>query len=196
MYYLLLYEIVFHKNFSFLQKLKKIFEQEKPDIVINFAAESHVDRSIENPVLLELMELGKSLLYFNTSLKANTAVLEKLTKFQSIKKYEEDEEQPLPLFKVGDVYNEGRIDATQKFTQAPARYTEAKLIKKMEDVGIGRPSTYAVTVETLKKRNYIKLERKAIYATDQGKLTSKKLDEYFNSVITLFTNISTYIVTF
>lgn len=54
--------------------------------------EQELHKSIENPVLLELMELGKSLLYFNTSLKANTAVLEKLTKFQSIKKYEEDED--------------------------------------------------------------------------------------------------------
>lgn len=54
--------------------------------------EQNLHRSIENPVLLELMELGKSLLYFNTSLKSNTAVLEKLTKFQFIKKYEEDED--------------------------------------------------------------------------------------------------------
>ncbi len=54
--------------------------------------EEKLHMSIENPVLLELMELGKSLLYFNTSLKANTSVLEKLTKFQSIKKYEEDED--------------------------------------------------------------------------------------------------------
>ena len=100
-------------------------------------------------------------------------------------KYEEDDQKALPLFKVGDEYNDGFIDAIQKFTQAPARYTESKLIKKMEDVGIGRPSTYAVTVETLKKRNYIKLERKSIYPTDQGKLTSKKLDEYFNSIINI-----------
>lgn len=54
--------------------------------------EQNLHRSIENPVLLELMELGKSLLYFNTSLKANIAVIDKLTKFQSIKKYEEDED--------------------------------------------------------------------------------------------------------
>lgn len=54
--------------------------------------EHDLHKSIENAVLLELMELGKSLLYFNTSLKANSAVLEKLTKFQSIKKYEEDED--------------------------------------------------------------------------------------------------------
>ena len=98
-------------------------------------------------------------------------------------KYEEDDAKALPLFKVGDEYNDGKIEAIQKFTQAPARYTEAKLIKKMEDVGIGRPSTYAVTVDTLKIRNYIKLERKAIYPTEQGKLTSKKLDEYFDSII-------------
>ena len=54
--------------------------------------EHDLHKSVENPVLLELMELGKSLLYFNTSLKSNTAVLEKLTKFQFIKKYEEDED--------------------------------------------------------------------------------------------------------
>jgi len=98
-------------------------------------------------------------------------------------KYEDDDEKALPLFKVGEEYNDGTIEANQKFTQPPARYTEAKLIKKMEDVGIGRPSTYAVTVDTLKIRNYIKIERKAIYPTEQGILTSKKLDEYFNSII-------------
>ena len=67
---------------KYLRQINKKAEQLEQDL----------HKSIENPVLLEIMELGRSLLYFNTSLKANTSVLEKLTKFQSIKKYEEDED--------------------------------------------------------------------------------------------------------
>ncbi|MDD4000596.1 MAG: topoisomerase DNA-binding C4 zinc finger domain-containing protein, partial [Bacilli bacterium] len=58
-------------------------------------------------------------------------------------------------------------------------------IKKMEELGIGRPSTYAITTDTLKKRYYVKVEKKALIPTEQGILTSEKLDEYFSSIISV-----------
>ena len=75
------------------------------------------------------------------------------------------------------------MEKEQKFTNPPLRYSEARLIRKMEELGIGRPSTYAVTMDTLKQRGYVKVEKKTFIPTDQGILTSNKLDEYFNKVM-------------
>ncbi len=97
--------------------------------------------------------------------------------------FEETKEKQLPDYKVGDVIKDGVLDPLQKFTNPPKRFTEATLIKKMEEQGIGRPSTYAQTMDTLKKRNYVSVEEKKFIPTKQGMLTVKKLDEYFNEII-------------
>ena len=68
---------------------------------------------------------------------------------------EENEEGLLPAVKMGQNVSMQEISATQRFTQAPARYTEASLVKKLESLGIGRPSTYAPTISTIVKRNYV-----------------------------------------
>ncbi len=78
---------------------------------------------------------------------------------------EEDEEQDgmLPAMKVGDDVNMHEIIATQRFTKHPARYQEASLVKKLEELGIGRPSTYAPTISTIQKRGYVvKEEREGV----------------------------------
>ena len=97
--------------------------------------------------------------------------------------FEADSEKSLPLFSVGDVVKNPKVTADQKFTNPPLRYSEARLIKRLEELGIGRPSTYAATVETLKQRNYAKVEKKVFVPTRQGMLTSEKLEEYFGNVI-------------
>ena len=71
----------------------------------------------------------------------------------------------------------------QNFTQPPARYTEASLIKILEELGIGRPSTYAPTIATILSRNYVVLDKKMFYPTDLGKLVNDLLIEYFDNVI-------------
>ena len=76
-----------------------------------------------------------------------------------------------------------KITPTQHFTQPPARYSEARLIREMEELGIGRPSTYAQTMETLKVRGYVDLEERRFKPTEQGALTSDKLNEFFSGVI-------------
>ena len=100
-------------------------------------------------------------------------------------KYESVETSDLPSLKEGDTITAKNVVKTQHFTQPPARYTEAKLIKEMEDIGIGRPSTYSQTVSTLKKRNYVKLEDKKFVPTDQGRLTIEKLEDYFNRIVSV-----------
>ncbi|MGI6710628.1 MAG: type I DNA topoisomerase [Bacilli bacterium] len=99
-------------------------------------------------------------------------------------KYEE-EDKTLPKFELSEKIVNPKIITEQKFTNPPLRYSEARLIKKMEELGIGRPSTYAVTIETLKQRYYVKVEKKVFVPTEQGILTSEKLDEFFSKVINI-----------
>ena len=89
----------------------------------------------------------------------------------------------LPEFEVGTVLESQKIEYTQHFTKAPARYTEAKLIKDMEELGIGRPSTYAQTMQTIKGRDYVSIEDKKFIPSSQGILTIDKLDEFFSRII-------------
>ena len=91
--------------------------------------------------------------------------------------------EKLPELNVGEVLNLSEINKEQKFTNPPSRYTEARLIRKMEELGIGRPSTYAMTMETLRLRNYVKMEKRTFIPTDQGRLTSEQLDLFFNTII-------------
>ncbi len=98
-------------------------------------------------------------------------------------KYDDDEANKLPEFKVDEVIKDPNILPEQKFTQPPSRYTEARLIKKMEELGIGRPSTYSITIETLKQRYYVSMEQKTFVPTQQGMLTSESLDKFFSDVI-------------
>lgn len=88
----------------------------------------------------------------------------------------------LPDFKVGDSYKPLEINIKDLETKPHARYTEATLIKDMEEKGIGRPSTYAQTMQTLTKRDYIRIEDKKLIPTEQGILTTAKLDEFFPSI--------------
>lgn len=101
------------------------------------------------------------------------------------KSYESEDAKSLPELSQGEVIKNAVLDKEQKFTNPPLRYSEARLIRKMEELGIGRPSTYAVTMDTLKQRGYVKVEKKVFIPTDQGKLTSSKLDEYFSKVINI-----------
>lgn len=91
--------------------------------------------------------------------------------------------ETLPDMEIGDVLGLEKIDKEQKFTLPPYRYSEARLIRKMEELGIGRPSTYALTMETLRARAYVTMEKKAFVPTSQGVLTSDQLELFFSSII-------------
>ncbi len=99
-------------------------------------------------------------------------------------KYDNGEEKAkLPLLKEKEIVLADEIDKKQLFTTPPARYTEARLIKEMEDLGIGRPSTYAQTIQLIKTRKYVTLTEKKFVPSDQGKMTIDKLDQYFNELV-------------
>lgn len=99
------------------------------------------------------------------------------------KEFEKSEDRILPNLKEGDILNANSIEKEQHFTQPPARYTEAKLIKEMEELGIGRPSTYATVIDTIKERDYVKLEDKKFIPTEMGIETTDKLQEFFSGII-------------
>ena len=97
--------------------------------------------------------------------------------------YEKQTDEFLPTLTEKEVLVSKNIEKTQHFTKPPARYSEAKLIKTMEELGIGRPSTYASIIDTIQTRNYVILEDKAFKPTEDGVLTSDRLTQYFNDII-------------
>lgn len=99
------------------------------------------------------------------------------------KDYEDTKDSILPNIKEQDVLLSKEIVHEQHFTKPPARYTEAKLIKEMEELGIGRPSTYATTMDILKKRNYVILEDKKFVPTNVGIEITDKLQQCFSHLI-------------
>ncbi|HEX4046152.1 MAG TPA: type I DNA topoisomerase [Gammaproteobacteria bacterium] len=93
------------------------------------------------------------------------------------------DETLLPQLKEGDEINLNELIAHQHFTEPPPRYSEATLIKALEEHGIGRPSTYASIVSTLQTREYVLLETKRFFPTDVGRVVSKFLTQYFNQYV-------------
>src|SRR5262249_33879806 len=89
------------------------------------------------------------------------------------------DENILPQLQEGDTVKLQDITCNQHFTEPPPRYSEATLIKALEDYGIGRPSTYAAIVSTLQQRQYALLENKRFRPTDIGRVVSKFLTQYF-----------------
>ncbi|HWV83331.1 MAG TPA: type I DNA topoisomerase [Hyphomicrobiaceae bacterium] len=97
---------------------------------------------------------------------------------------EEDEEsRRLPALAQGDHLKDRGIDAKQHFTEPPPRYTEATLVKKMEELGIGRPSTYASTLAVLEDRGYVKIDRKRLIPEDKGRLVTAFLEAFFKRYV-------------
>ena len=99
------------------------------------------------------------------------------------KRDEDDKDNKLPKLNVGDSFDADKIEILDKVTEPKKRYTEAALIKDMEELGIGRPSTYAQTIFTLKDRNYVYLDNKFLVPTEQGMLTTDKLTEFFSGIV-------------
>ena len=99
------------------------------------------------------------------------------------KDYESSEDKILPELADADILSTDRVNKEQHFTKPPARYTEAKLIKEMEELGIGRPSTYAKIIDTIKERGYVELVEKKFKPTKVGIESTDKLQEFFSDLI-------------
>ncbi len=98
-------------------------------------------------------------------------------------KTDENEESFVPNLKENQEVKKQKLDAKQSFTEPPPRYTEASLVKALEEKGIGRPSTYSPTITTILERRYIEKEQKQLIPTELGKVVNKLLTENFSDII-------------
>ncbi|RIJ69233.1 type I DNA topoisomerase [Rummeliibacillus sp. TYF005] len=95
----------------------------------------------------------------------------------------EEKDKLLPPMEQGDVVNSLEIEPKQHFTQPPPRFSEARLVKTLEELGIGRPSTYAPTLDTIQKRGYVTLEAKRFVPTELGEIVHSLVLEFFPGII-------------
>lgn len=166
--------------FNTPEKVKPYLEQSQYRLY-----ERIYNRAVASLMSDAIFERTKVILNANENRYELDGVREKFDGF--LKVYEEGKTKDviLPKLTIGEKLDAQKVEAIRKETQPEARYTEASLIKEMEKLGIGRPSTYAHTLETLKAkdRHYTTMEKRKFFATDHGILTSDQLDLYFNSII-------------
>ena len=103
--------------------------------------------------------------------------------YQKVYKEANNKDNILPALKNGEMVKSKDIEPSQHFTQPPARYTEASLIKTLEEQGVGRPSTYSPTIETLIKRYYVKLEAKRFEPTELGEIVNDLITDFFPDIV-------------
>ena len=117
--------------------------------------------------------------------KANGSIVkfEGFLKVYEINEVDEDVKNILPECKIGDEVNILKLINEQHYTEPPPRYSEASLVKKMEEIGIGRPSTYASIISVLSTRNYVEQINKRFHPTDRGKLISAFLEKLFTKYV-------------
>jgi DNA topoisomerase I len=96
---------------------------------------------------------------------------------------EDEDSKRLPAMSAGEALAKRFIAATQHFTEPPPRFSEATLIKRMEELGIGRPSTYAATLATLRDREYVSIDKKRLKAEDKGRLVTAFLESFFSRYV-------------
>ena len=105
------------------------------------------------------------------------------SKEEDKKENEEDNSNLLPPLDKGEIINLIKAEKSQHFTMPPPRYTEASLVKKLEELGIGRPSTYASIIKVLQDRDYVLLDKKRFNPHDKGRVVSVFLENYFNKYV-------------
>ncbi|MBE5802947.1 MAG: type I DNA topoisomerase [Clostridiales bacterium] len=102
---------------------------------------------------------------------------------ESVDDAEASSEVNLPSLKEGDAVAVGEVESEQHFTQPPSRYTEASLVRALDEKGIGRPSTYAPTITTIISRGYVSREKKRLYPTELGRMITSMMEEYFSDIV-------------
>lgn len=102
---------------------------------------------------------------------------------QDDKKDDDDDESRLPKLTKGESVNKDKIDASQHFTEPPPRFSEASLVKRMEELGIGRPSTYASILTVLRDRSYVVMDKNRFIPEGKGRVVTAFLENYFNRYV-------------
>lgn len=141
-------------------------------------------------VQLDIGNSSKSIVLHSSSLKIEFLGFQAVSKDMESKLTTLDETdnnsdnvfEALCSLKTGDILNLGSVELGQHYTSPPSRYSEGALIKKLEELGIGRPSTYATTIKVLKDRNYVTVKSRILYPEFRGRMVSAFLSQYFSEV--------------
>ena len=153
------------------------------EIIWQRAVSSQMASAILDQVAIDIMSEDKQV-----SLRANGSTIKfpgMYKVYQEAKDDDKDEEKEiiLPVMNEGDKLNLKEVIKNQHFTMPPPRYTEASLVKKLEELGIGRPSTYASIIKVLQDRDYVILDKKRFNPHDRGRIVSIFLEKYFNQYV-------------
>lgn len=136
-----------------------------------------------NTVAVDLSCGEGNLFRANGSIVANAGFMRLYLEGKDDGAANDDDEKLLPQMEQGDIVDLLAIRPEQHFTEPPPRYTEASLVKSLEEHGIGRPSTYAAIISTLQDREYVNLEKKRFFPTDVGRVVNRFLTEYFTRYV-------------
>lgn len=141
------------------------------------------ERTVASLMAPAIFDVTKVTFESNGHIYQANGEIEKFKGFQAIYTESKHKDKVLPHLTEGQLIEAKEVNPIEKVTTPPTRYSEATLIKDLESLGIGRPSTYASILQTLKARDYVELVEKRFKPTDQGKLTSEQLDEFFHKII-------------
>jgi DNA topoisomerase-1 len=147
------------------------------------AIASQMENALIDTVGIDLAAGDKGVFRATGSTIAKPGFLTVYQETNEDKKEDEDEEGLLPPLVVGELIDIKELIPKQHFTEPPPRYSEASLVKALEEFGIGRPSTYASIISTLQQRKYTELENKRFKPTDVGRVVNKFLTEYFTQYV-------------
>ncbi|GAB0114650.1 type I DNA topoisomerase [Acidisoma sp. C75] len=153
------------------------------ELIWKRAVASQMAQAEFDQVVVDMTDAGGQTLRANGSLLAFDGFLKLYREDRDEPDDADDESRVLPPMAEGDPLTRREVRASQHFTQPPPRYTEASLVKKMEELGIGRPSTYASTLSVLRDRNYVRLEQKRLIPEDRGRLVTAFLTSFFNRYV-------------
>jgi DNA topoisomerase-1 len=161
------------------------------ELVWKRAVASQMQSAELDQVIVDLTEKGAakapvlrangSIVAFDGFLKLYREEREEST--DTVSKAEDDDTRVLPPMAEGEATKTRAVGAEQHFTQPPPRYSEASLVKKMEELGIGRPSTYASILTVLQERNYVKLDKRRFIPEDRGRLVTAFLTSFFERYV-------------
>ena len=129
-------------------------------------------------------DVTKVLLNNNDNIFESSGKILAFDGYKTVYKYTDEKDDKLfPEMEINEILEISKVDPQQHFTQPPARYTEASLIKDLEEKGIGRPSTYAPTITTITGREYVAKEKGYLFPTDMGFLVTEMMEKYFSKIV-------------
>jgi len=169
-----------------LKKYLNIDEFKLYEIIWQRAISSQMSSAIIDQVFVDIASENMEIIFRSngSSIKflGMLAVYQE-SKEEDKKEDEEDNSNLLPPLNKGEIINLIKAEKNQHFTLPPPRYTEASLVKKLEELGIGRPSTYASIIKVLQDRDYVMLDKKRFNPHDKGRVVSVFLENYFNKYV-------------